>query len=46
MRALATARASTFQQGKEKSQINSKKESDRTNKYKTKEFTFGSSRHL
>jgi hypothetical protein len=46
MRALAAARASTFQQRKERSQINSKKESYRTNKDKTKEFTFRSFRHL
>jgi hypothetical protein len=46
MRALAAARASAFQQRKERSQINSKKESYRTNKNKTKEFTFGSFHHL
>jgi hypothetical protein len=46
MWALAAARAPTFQQRKERSQINSNKESDRTNKDKTKEFTFGSFRHL
>jgi hypothetical protein len=36
MQALAAARASTFQQRKEKSQINSKKKSYRTNKDKNK----------
>jgi hypothetical protein len=46
MRALAAARASTFQQRKERSQINSKNESYRTNKDKTKEFTFRSFCHL
>jgi hypothetical protein len=46
MRALAAARAPTFQQRKERSQMNSEKESDRTNKDKTKEFTFESLCHL
>jgi hypothetical protein len=46
IRALADARASILEQRKKRSQVNSKKESYRTSKDKTKEFTFGSFRHL
>jgi hypothetical protein len=46
MQALAAARAPTFQQRKERSQIKSKKESKKTNKDKTTEVTFGSFRYL